>query len=498
MAPSLNAIFPPGDGGPSLSRINLLGVIAGVSVLSYLGLLVYRLLFHPLSKYPGPKIYALSRAPWTYRSCVSGSMAREVEKLHRQYGPIVRITPNGLAIDGAIAFPQVFQHRPGKPEWPKRKGFYFDHDHESLIASNHEEHRRLRRQLAHAFSDASMYEQEPVVEKHLDLLCVRLGEKAATGEVFDIVRWLNFMTFDIIGDLMFADSFHSLEGGDYHPWVLSVFEGVRGNALLRGLLEVMAREKAMVRKAQGEMPGGRRDFMTYMLKKNRDGSGYSDMDILLNSPLLVVAGSETTATSMTGFFVNMGLDKNRHVYNTLVEEILGAFQNEEDINMKTTAGLPYLRAVIEENLRMFPPLVETPPRVSPGAEIDGQFIPKGTLVTVYQDSTFRNPANFADPDSFRPERWLPASHPLYNPMFANDNHDSFRPFSFGVRDCLGKNLAYSELRVFIARLLYRFDYTLQPGQENWLENSRVFVTWEKPEVKVVFRERWSKTQVKAE
>lgn len=111
------------------------------------------------------------------------------------------------------------------------------------------------------------------------------------------------------------------------------------------------------------------------------------------------------------------------------------------------------------------------------------------MVMVYQTSTFRNPANFADPDSFRPERWLPATHPLYDPMFANDNHESFRPFSFGTRDCIGKNLAYSELRVVISRILHRFDYTLEPGQEGWLDNARVFVVWEKPGIRVRLTER---------
>lgn len=110
-------------------------------------------------------------------------------------------------------------------------------------------------------------------------------------------------------------------------------------------------------------------------------------------------------------------------------------------------------------------------------------------MTVFQLATYRNPANFADPDSFRPERWLPASHPLHNPLFDNDNRACFRPFSYGIRDCLGKNLAYSELRVAIARVLYRFEYELAPGQDDWVDRQAVFIVWEKPALKVRFRER---------
>lgn len=330
-------------------------------------------------------------------------MARESIDLHQKYGPIVRISPNDLAVDGSVGFPQVFQHRPGKPEWPKHRGFYFDGDEVSLIAGGQEIHRRLRRQLNHAFSDASMYEQEPIVKKYIQLLCSRLGELAATGETVDLVRWFNFMAFDIIGDLMFADSFHSLDGGNYHPWVLGIFEGTRGGARKRAFMKFpwltpilgswgrsaklmakevenrqLAAEKAMLRKAQGESPNGRRDFMTYMLKKNRDGKpGFSDMEVMMNSPLLVIAGSETTATTLSSLFFHAGLPQNRSIYETLTKEIREAFGSPDEIDMKSTARLQYLQATIEETLRIYPAAAETPPRVSPGAELEGEFVPEG-------------------------------------------------------------------------------------------------------------------------
>lgn len=388
-----------------------------------IGLVIYRLFFHPLSKYPGPKLYAATHLPYTYKICITGELPRETIALHAKYGPIVRISPNCLAVDGSIGFPEIFQHRPGKLEWPKQRGFYHDGDEMSLIGGTHDNHRRLRRQLNHAFSDSSMYEQEPVVKQYVDMLCARLGERAATGETFDLVKWFNFMTFDVIGDLMFADSFHSLDGGNYHPWVLGVFEGVRGGARKRALMQYpflgpiarkfgssakliakdaenrqLATEKAMLRKAQGETPGGRRDFMTYMLKKNRDGEpGYSDLDIVLNSPLLVTAGSETTATALSALFFHLGLPKNRGVYEALTKEIRAAFNSEEEIDMKSTARLAYLHAAIEEVLRTYPPAAETPPRISPGADLNGEFIPKGVRHIWLQDMyTYANPRLMTD------------------------------------------------------------------------------------------------------
>jgi cytochrome P450 len=103
-----------------------------------------------------------------------------------------------------------------------------------------------------------------------------------------------------------------------------------------------------------------------------------------------------------------------------------------------------------------------------------------TQVSTYQWATFRNPDNFVDPDSFCPERWLPASHPRYNPRFDGDNRSVFKPFSHGPRDCIGRNLAYAEMRVIIARVLYRFDFVLDGSYDNkWQESQTIYLVWEK-------------------
>lgn len=108
---------------------------------------------------------------------------------------------------------------------------------------------------------------------------------------------------------------------------------------------------------------------------------------------------------------------------------------------------------------------------------------------MYQWATFRNPAHFADPNSFKPERWLPPSHRLYDSRFQHDNKAVFKPFSHGSRDCIGKNLAYAEMRLITARMLYRFDYDVFGGQENWHANQRTFIVWEKGPLNIMLRLR---------
>ncbi|KAI0156120.1 cytochrome P450 [Pestalotiopsis sp. NC0098] len=487
---------------------------ASLCMLSAVGLGIYRVWFHPLSVFPGPKHLAVSNISEQWKSHVRGNWIYEVADLHRRYGPIVRTGPNRIALDGTIGWPQVFAHKSGMPEFTKCPDFVFKGDSHSLIGScTTENHRRQRRTLAHAFSDAALKEQEAIITKYIDLLLNQLGKYTESGDAINIVDWLNFTTFDIIGDLTFSDPFHSLEGGAYAPFVRNFFRGIRGIArqrlitfypLLRPVIyfmfgnkdfvieqetREMSMSKAQSRMAFGAEPkDGRRDLSSYMLAKDRDGNKkLTDHEILVNSPILVGAGSETTATALSGFTFYVG--NSPIVYERLAREIRETFKEESEINMNSAGRLEYLHAVLEETLRVYPPAAETPPRISPGAYIEGKWIPKGTYCSVYQWATFRNPENFANPDSFVPERWLPASHPLHDPIYLNDNKAVFKPFSFGSRDCIGKNLAYSEMRVVAARLMHRFDFELAPGQEKWHESQHTFVVWSKGALNVHLRPR---------
>lgn len=99
----------------------------------------------------------------------------------------------------------------------------------------------------------------------------------------------------------------------------------------------------------------------------------------------------------------------------------------------------------------------------------------------------RNPKNFHLPTEFRPERWLDQSHPLYDSTFEGDNRDGLRPFSQGPRMCPGKEIAWWESRIFVAKTLWAFDLALLEGQ-NWdmRRDLKAWGMWVKPEVMVKF------------
>ncbi|KAF4874780.1 Cytochrome P450 monooxygenase aclL [Colletotrichum siamense] len=482
-------------------------VTAGV--LYRAGIVIYRLFFHPLASFPGPKLYAASHLPFLTQNMLLGTFTKDTVKLHEKYGPIVRISPNRLAVDGSLAWSEVFSRRPHQPEYEKTIETYGLPGRIGIFPAYRDDHRRQRRLMAHAFSESALSEQEGFIKHYVDLLIARLGEQARAGNVLDMTRWFNYLTFDIIGELAFGDPFYSLEKSNYHPWVAMIFGSIRAGArlnflsqypVLRPLLffmvgkkdidkkvesENLAREKTDKRLALGS--DTRKDFMTYILRNNKDGKGMNHEEIHVNARALIVAGSETTATALSGLLFH--LTRTPDVYRFLTDEIRNAFASEEEIDMKSTARLQYLHACLEETLRIYPPAAETPPRISPGDYIDGRFVPKGTYISVYQWATHHSPRNFTDPDAFKPQRFLPDAHPLHEARYASDNKASFRPFAAGPRDCIGKNLAYAEMRVVVARFLWNFDVALEPGQDDWVAGQRTFLVYDKGPLLVRLRPR---------
>jgi cytochrome P450 len=99
-------------------------------------------------------------------------------------------------------------------------------------------------------------------------------------------------------------------------------------------------------------------------------------------------------------------------------------------------------------------------------------------VSVSHWSCYHSAENFRDPDKFVPERWLG------DERYKDDRKKALQPFSLGPRNCLGMNLAYAEVRVILARLLWNFDMELCEESMNWAEGMKVFMILQRPPLMV--------------
>lgn len=235
------------------------------------------------------------------------------------------------------------------------------------------------------------------------------------------------------------------------------------------------------------------DLIKHILDSEDSRAALSPTEIILNMVLFISAGSETTANTMTGWTYFMLRHPEARARATA--EVRAAFASPRDIKWETVRALPYLNATLEEALRLFSPAPSNQPRVVPacGAVVAGCPLPSGTTVSVAPWAAVFSARNFADPERFAPERWLDEGGA--DPRYAADRRGASQPFSTGPRGCMGKNLAYFELRLVLAHLLWHFD--LEPtdsaaGREcmrRWEQTDMdTYQTWMKPDLWVDLKE----------
>ncbi|KJK77840.1 hypothetical protein H634G_06807 [Metarhizium anisopliae BRIP 53293] len=377
-----------------------------------------------------------------------------------------------------------------------------------IIYSGRDEHAALRRQLSHGFSDKSMRGQESRIVHFVDLLIKRLHQWNDNGKTpLRMDSWYNFTTFDIIGDLAFGDSFDCLENSDYHEWVKCIFELTRLGAyfqvedyypLLKRIVTRILPNRALEKqrfhdkinkaKLQKRIEAGSRDDLIDGVLKKKDEWNMSIEQLESNSTLLVIAGSETTATVLSG--VTYLLTSNPHTLKRLTEEVRSTFADEDEITIESASRLRYMLACLDEALRMYPPVAVALPRTTPkeGGMVAGTFLPKGTVVGVHHWAVYHMEEHFQDPFNFHPERFLGDAR------FANDNRNIFQPFHVGPRNCIGRNLAYAEMRLILARVIYNFDMKLASESSGWL-SQRSYMLWEKNPLMVYLTPRADKEKL---
>jgi len=183
---------------------------------------------------------------------------------------------------------------------------------------------------------------------------------------------------------------------------------------------------------------------------------------------LIVAGSDTSSTTMSAILFY--LLHNPSALRRLETEVRGAFEKPDDIRMGLQMQCcAYLRACIDETMRMSPAVAGLLPRevMEGGFSIPamGLHFPAGVVIGVPTYAIQHNADYVDDPFSFEPDRWLHQDDKLPEHRQNKEAlNNVFCPFSLGHRSCLGKPLVYMELSIAIARLVWEFDMRLGPEQ----------------------------------
>ena len=224
----------------------------------------------------------------------------------------------------------------------------------------------------------------------------------------------------------------------------------------------------------------RRDFFYHLLKARdpETGQGFTTPELWGESNLLIIAGSDTTSTAMAATLFY--LVRHEAALHTAAAQVRAAFPTLEDIHQGPALNAcTYLRACIDEAMRLSPSVGGLLPRevLQGGLTVDGELLPQGTIVGTPHYAIHHNPAYFAEPFRFVPERWLVQDGGAEGKEAEEEKaaaaaarvalaQSAFCPFSIGPRGCIGKGLAYVEMSIALARLLFMYDLRAARGATN--------------------------------
>lgn len=336
---------------------------------------IYNVYFHPLRNIPGPKLW-IAFPILFHIARIRGVVDAEIIRLHNKYGDKIRVHPNMISFTSAQSWKDIYRRDSGilKPSINENMV-----DAQDLFSTNSDvDHARFRRVLHHRFSETGIRKLEPTVRIYVDMLLNNIRASANVGEEIDFTGLFHRLAFDVIGALTFGEDFDGLRSGALHPWCVAIFSMVKAITFLMMLMDypwiwkiiIVTMSKTMVeqkekheaitrektdRRLQNENLKGNGDFTDTMMSAQGTADEFSRAELYAHASMFIIAGSETTATSMAGNFY--WITRTPRVLERVVEEIRSAFSSEQNITFATTASdrLPYLNACFNETFRIYPP-----------------------------------------------------------------------------------------------------------------------------------------------
>jgi cytochrome P450 len=202
--------------------------------------------------------------------------------------------------------------------------------------------------------------------------------------------------------------------------------------------------------------------------------------------LAIIAGTDTSTAALSYLF--MELCRNPTIASKIHAELTSHAITPATFSVSALQTCVYLNAVIDETLRMHPPVPDGVYRLTPpeGLQVGDTFIPGNVTIINPTYTLQRSPVSFTNPTAFLPERFLPSA-----PESWVCNKKVFSPFGVGPYGCVGKQLALGEIRAVVAKLVLGFDVGFAEGEDGRriLEDTQDYFVLGLGDLELVFKER---------
>lgn len=170
------------------------------------------LYLHPLAKFPGPKIAALTQLYEFYHDVVRpGQYTWVIRSMHQRYGPIVRISPYELHIDDPAFYDELYSGATKPREKWSFTANMFGIPTAALSTIGSDLHRARRAPLNHLFSKRSVVQLSPAITKHVEKLCERIAEFRGSNRPLSLRYAYSAVALDVVTDYAFAQPYGALD-----------------------------------------------------------------------------------------------------------------------------------------------------------------------------------------------------------------------------------------------------------------------------------------------
>ncbi|KAK0610052.1 cytochrome P450 [Bombardia bombarda] len=443
----------------------------------------YRLLFHPLHRYPGP-FFAKVTEGYGGWFAIRKRLHLETYRNFQKYGPVVRQAPNRLVFNTATALHDIYLN----PRVTKGKAYRASQmraKYPSMInAIDSNQHRRKKKYISPVMGDRSMRIFEPTMSSQIDIFLRLLLESSRNSSYVDMTQRCQRLGVDIVTLLAFGYRINTQTDEtsrflpaliDNFSWRISTYMQFPALKPLEHLLilSTLGRAvkfanmvKSMIKTRMAQDKDAHHDLYSVVAGHlGKRQVGLYNGELWPEAILFIMAGGTTTATAMSALFFYLA--RNPTAYARLTAEIRSTFASGRPDTICSGSQLhscKYLRACIDEAMRMSPPVI-TP--IEEPFIIDGHVIPRGTQVAVSLYSLFHNEEYFPDSFAFKPEHWLEEAGGEGDDSSSTSRESMrkvFAPFILGDRSCAGRLMAYQEASLTVARTLWYFDFELAPGK----------------------------------
>jgi cytochrome P450 len=431
-------------------------------VLAYsISLTIYRLYFHPLCKFPGHKLAAATRWYEFYHDVIhKGCYIWQIEAMHKQYGPIVRVTPDGLHIKDSSYFDEIYVPSGGRKREKWGPQLVILQASMNGTAS-HDVHKWKRGSLNAFFSKQRIAKMEPLITAKVDHLAERLAAAISTQEVIRLDAAYHALTTDIISEYCFGEAYNQLSEPDFAAvWKETLKVGASSQCFLRQfpflapwLKKVPAWLLAYLDEGAGMMATFTENCgkdARRIVAENKDGkrSDGTLFQAMLDSDIpphlktfdwyedeaaaVVGAGGETTAKalSIATFYLLQDPVKMQKLRDEVASLKPGPTGHP---TLQDLEKLSYLTGCCCEGVRLMYGVTSRMARIAPDETmIYKQYtIPPNTPISQSTYFVHTDSEIYPDPHTFDPKRWIRAEKAGFNLM------RYLVSFQRGNRNCIG-------------------------------------------------------------